>query len=187
MASIEDILSKRQPNEITVTVTTRNDLRVEIERLEAELEDARDRDRWENTPDEAPRLAAEILALREEMEAESVEFRFREIPRIEWERLIRANPPRQDDRKAGAEWNADKFPPAVLAACSVDPEMTFEQAKRLWDEWPFGEVRRLWQAVLTLNSGVGQVPLASTATAVMRSIDGKSTTPPLGESPEASS
>lgn len=186
MSSIDEILDRRTPNTVTVEVSLRNDLRAQIETLEEQLEDAQEKDRWQNRIPQAPEIATRIIDLRDQMRAEAVRFRFRELPRVEWERLVRAHPPRQEDTEVGAAWNADTFPPAVLAACAADPEMTPETAQRLWDEWPLGEVRRLWQACLTVNSGAGQVPLASTATRLIRSTAGNSTTAAPEESPDPS-
>lgn len=63
--------------------------------------------------------------------------------------LIAQYPPTEDQRiKDNAQYNPDTFGPALIAACSFDPQISPNEAAALWvsEEWSRGEVFELFQA-----------------------------------------
>ena len=65
--------------------------------------------------------------MREEMLADSVEFRFRALPRLAYTQLLREHKPRDDDEFDKAQgFNADTFFEAIIRACLVEPELDDE-------------------------------------------------------------
>jgi len=69
-------------------------------------------------------LDKEIADLKAEMLEDSVEFRFRALPRLAFTALLREHKPRDDDEFDKAQgFNADTFFEAVIRACLVEPEL----------------------------------------------------------------
>jgi hypothetical protein len=53
----------------------------------------------------------------------TVELTFQALPRRAFEKLISENPPTDEARKEGEQYNVDTFVPALIAACSVDGDL----------------------------------------------------------------
>ena len=71
--------------------------------------------------------------------------------------LVEAHPPTTEQRKRGASYNIDTFAPALVAACSLEPRLTFEQAKELKDspDWSGGEFGDIYgRAMAVCNAGL---------------------------------
>ena len=86
--------------------------------------------------------------------AASARFEMRALPRPEYDALCalpehRPTVTHQKAHKAKCEqeglpyaplsFNPDTFPPALIAQCSVTPDLTREQADRIWVEWSDGQ------------------------------------------------
>lgn len=94
-----------------------------------------------------------------EMEATTVWVTFRELPRPEYDALLTNHQPTTEQDKdhrerfgVPAPYNMESFPPALIAACALEPQMTEEQAVELYARWPFAELRRLWETALLVNA-----------------------------------
>lgn len=106
---------------------------------------------------------ARANAAREAVRDNSVEVVMRSIGRARWAALLDEYPPtdaqtaqarkQSGDQNAILEFDIDRFPPVAIAASSVQPEMTLEQAQALWasDDWNEAECARLLQMALTVN------------------------------------
>lgn len=77
-----------------------------------------------------------------------VDVSLKALPRKQYRLLLEEHP--HEDPKKG-DWNPDTFPPALIAACAVDPEFTVEQAQQLWDEWETSDSTKLFLACFNLN------------------------------------
>lgn len=104
-------------------------------------------------------------ALKEEMGDNVAVFKFKSLGGKKFGKMREKYPP-SDDHVAYAkskglvlDWNPDTFPPALLAACAVEPELTPEQAQELWesDEWSEGELNSLLEAALNANTQVRSI------------------------------
>lgn len=66
-------------------------------------------------------------------------------------------PPTKEQREKGQVFNIDLFAPALIAASSVEPKLTVEDATELYDseEWASGEIGGLFFAAQKLcNAGL---------------------------------
>lgn len=178
MASIEDILAQAQPVTRAVRLCLRGDLIAEREALERELLIARQGDLRENRIPEATAVAERIAELEAETDAASVEFKIKAVTRTEWVALLKAHPPTDEEREAGNDFG-EGMAAAALAACSVDPEMSLEQAQQLLDTVSTRQFNSLWSAILTANLGDDTLPKSVAATATLHSSGQSSTTAPL--------
>lgn len=124
-----------------------------------ELDDARAR--LDAAKDDAERegLQACVDQAEAAVRDATVEFTFVSIGRKAYDRLIAEAPPtsKQNDeaRKiAGqdAEFNVDKFCPALIAASCESPKLTLEEATRIYDEWVSGEIMTLFFTAMEVNT-----------------------------------
>ena len=106
----------------------------------------------------------------------TVEFRFGAIPRVELDALIglaehRPTEAHQEKHRAACkreglkfkalEFNPETFPPALIAACCLHPELTLEQATEIWEQWGDGEAATVFdQAWSTQKLVSTKLPVA---------------------------
>ncbi|MGW4406514.1 hypothetical protein ACWEJ6_20970 [Nonomuraea sp. NPDC004702] len=165
---IDDFLDGLKLPETEVPICLRGDLQARFEELERDLEAARrkpESDSLASSGSEARRLAGEIEALRAEMQEHVRVFLLRALPRKEWSDLLKEHKPRKQD--APADFNRDTFPVAALAACSVKPRINEDQAGKIVDRITQGQWSSLWNAILELNGGSGEVPFSYAASAIL--------------------
>ena len=95
-----------------------------------------------------------------EIGGNSFEWRFRAISGNRLDALQTKYPPNKEQRARGMGFNPEKFGPAIVAACSVEPELTEEEAMELWtsEEWTTGELNVLFNTCTDLCMGGFQVP-----------------------------
>ncbi|CAB4194548.1 hypothetical protein UFOVP1264_3 [uncultured Caudovirales phage] len=74
--------------------------------------------------------------------------------------LLANHPPTSDQKKEGSSYNVDTFAPALIASCSVTPELSPEQAVQIWEsnEWSRGELTELFLGCIEVNSKGLDVP-----------------------------
>jgi|SRR5215831_1189634 len=91
-----------------------------------------------------------------------VTLKYRAIGMRAYDRLVAKHPPKPDQRADGASFDMDTFAPALIAACSVDPEISPEQAKEIWDsdDWSRGDVMVLFRNAVELNNRGLDVPFS---------------------------
>jgi hypothetical protein len=165
---IDDFLEGLKLPETEVPICMRGDMQSRFEELERELEIARrkpDSDSLAGGDGEVRRLAEEIEALRAEMQQHVRVFLLRALPRKAWSDLVKEHKPRKQD--APADFNRDTFPVAALAACSVKPGITEAQAGKVVDHITQGQWSTLWNAIMELNGGSGDVPFSYAASAIL--------------------
>lgn len=95
---------------------------------------------------------------------EKVELLFRSIGATEYDRLVTKFPPTSAQKKEGAAYNIDLFAPALLSAVLVDPAMTEEEARELWnsEQWNRGELIVLFREAIDICiTGVSMDPTGS--------------------------
>ena len=107
---------------------------------------------------------------------ETVGFMFQAISRAELEGLKAKFPPTEDQwsryREAvranpflsPPEFDPVAMAPILLAACAVDPQMTADEAQRLWDTVSDGEAARLFEAALAVCAEAPLAPLPEPGT-----------------------
>jgi len=91
-----------------------------------------------------------------------VSLSFRGISAHRYDRLIAAHPPRPSDKKQGYAYNPDSFGPAIVAATCIEPEMSLDDAKEIWqsDDWNRGERMQLLMAAIEVCTAGLNVPFS---------------------------
>jgi len=90
-------------------------------------------------------------------DGQEVELTFRAIGSAEYDRIVSKYPPTAEQRAEGSSFNLDTFAPALIAAVSLEPPLSLEDAQEIWtsEEWSRGEVVTLWRRALELcNRGL---------------------------------
>jgi hypothetical protein len=102
-----------------------------------------------------------------EIDGESVSMVFEAISYKELDALQAKHPPTQDQRIAGAAFNRNTFPPALVAACSLEPKLSEADTREIWtsEEWSTGELNTLFDTVSNLCMKGLDVPFTETASA----------------------
>lgn len=168
---IDDFLEGLKLPEAEVPIVMRGDLQSRFEELDRDLNAARRKpedDSLAASGGEVRRLAEEIEALREEMQEHVRVFLLRALPRKAWSDLAKEHKPRKQD--APADFNRDTFPVAALAACSVKPSLNEQQAGKVIDHITQGQWQTLWDKIMELNGGSGDVPFSYAASAILSNI-----------------
>lgn len=99
-----------------------------------------------------------------DINGEKVELTFQAVSYKELDKLQAKHPPTAEQRMHGAAFNRDTFPPALVAACLTDPEMTYNEARDLWesDEWTTGELNALFDVASNLCMAGLDIPFTGT-------------------------
>jgi hypothetical protein len=86
--------------------------------------------------------------------ANEVTLKYQAIGMRAYDKLVGKHPPNNDQRAEGSSFNIDTFAPALIAACSLEPEITPAEAKEIWDseDWSRGDVMVLFRNAVELNN-----------------------------------
>lgn len=152
-----EVLARAKARTARVSICLDGDLEDRLESARAAFEAAA-----ENS-DEAAVLAADLVALEDEVAEASTEFVF-QVGRGRWRKLMADHPPTDEQKAQGAEFDVDEFPFAAMAEFLVEPVMSAEQLKQLDDE-AFDEVKfsKLWGACLKAAVGGQSRPSSEAA------------------------
>jgi hypothetical protein len=189
-----ELLAQARPAERTIRLCLRGDLQARFEELDRQLRRARETEPSSLAGSGAPAIAAQIEALRGEMEQSSVTFRLRALPRRRYQALTEAHPPRRDpDGKiipddAEQSVNTSTFWFALARACVVEPTMDDGQYSRLVDEvLSNGQFEALAVGALAVCRGAVDVPFSLAASEILRTSGGGSSAPNGSASASAAS
>lgn len=91
-----------------------------------------------------PREAEYEFPLGED--GEKVSLLMRAINGTDYDKLITKYPPTNDQRAEGAQFDINRFGPALLARVVVEPVATFEEWTDIWrsESWSMGEIGELF-------------------------------------------
>ncbi|MEW2161447.1 hypothetical protein AB0912_00320 [Streptomyces sp. NPDC007084] len=169
--NIADILKQAKPRERTIRVCIRGDLAGQAEALAEEIsktsEDWEPADLTEVHP--ARTLAEQLKAVREQIREAEVPFTLRYIGDKAYSDLLAAHP----GDNGNELFNAD-FPKALIAASSIDPVMTQEQAGELFETLNQGEIKRLFDAAWDVHNSAEVIPFSLAASALLAGLGGES-------------
>jgi hypothetical protein len=89
-----------------------------------------------------------------------VTLKYQAIGMVAYDKLVAKHPPKPEQRAEGSSFNIDTFAPALISACSVEPEMTPSDAKAIWDsdDWSRGDVMVLFRNAVELNNRGLDIP-----------------------------
>jgi chromatin segregation and condensation protein Rec8/ScpA/Scc1 (kleisin family) len=162
--SYKDIKKRKKPAIIKVPIAMDGEFADEFNAAIQELREAQDF-ATENPRDKAGAaavVAAEerVAELRPAVDDQVVEFVFRSVGRSKFENLVDSCPPTKAQKTEASKkneeepgWDHDTFPPTLIAAALVEPELSEEEAFDLWDseEWNQAELVSLFLAALAVN------------------------------------
>jgi hypothetical protein len=79
-----------------------------------------------------------------------------------YDQLVSKHPPKPEQRAEGNSFDIDTFAPALIAACSVEPEISPAEAKELWnsEDWSRGDVMVLFRNAVELNNRGLDIPFS---------------------------
>jgi len=85
---------------------------------------------------------------------------FRALGAKAYDDLLAEHPPTKKDKEDGGVWNGDTFPPALIAASSMDPKISVEEATEVWTspDWSRGELYDMFSRLVRLNQEGLDIP-----------------------------
>ncbi|MFB6873765.1 hypothetical protein [Streptomyces sp. NPDC056323] len=170
MPDIKALLAKAKPRERTVKVMLDGQLAGEIERLEAELLEVSGE--WEpaDLAEEHPgrKISAQIAKLREKARASEAVFLLRNIGDEKYSSLLAEHP--STDPNEG--FDSVTFPRALISASCVDPVMTEDDVKALFEVITQGQIKDLFDAAWDVHNSSGLVPFSLAASALLAAAGG---------------
>lgn len=91
-----------------------------------------------------------------------VTLKYQAIGMRAYDRLVAKHPPKPEQRAEGASFDIDTFAPALIASCSVEPEITPAEAKSIWEseDWSRGDVMVLFRNAVELNNRGLDIPFS---------------------------
>lgn len=104
-----------------------------------------------------------VYSVDDKGEEVALQLKYRALPSKSYDDLIAEHPPSAKEKREGAFYNADTFAPALIAAVSVEPDLTFDQANEIYHspEWAGGEITTLFvNAMRVCNAGL-DVPFSA--------------------------
>ncbi len=166
--TLADLRGKKKPVTRSVEIFLDSDVATDINRAQVRLNDLEER--LSQSPQrrdlqiKRDQAEAELERLQgEAAEAGAVAtFSFRAIGRKAYEQLIEEHPATEEQQREARErganaglapqlsrlhWNADTFPPALIAAASCDPKISHEEAWEMFhvsEDWNEGELTTLF-------------------------------------------
>ena len=186
--TIEKIMAGKKAVTKTVDVQIDGEVAGEIAELRRLVRAARDSDRGANKPDTELAVQDKLDALIEASKSTVVTFTFTSIGRYEYDELVAAHQPTDDQKKAGSDFNDDTFPPVLVAAACIDPEMSVEQAEEIFSSqlWNNAELSKMFRGAVDANVQTGDIPLSKGGSDMNLSTLLNSLTPQNMESPTRS-
>jgi len=87
-----------------------------------------------------------------------------------YDTLVSMHKPTPEQKNEGAAYNPDTFGPALISACSLNPHLTPNEAKELWDsdEWSRGEVMDVFSSAVEVCSKGLDVPFTEPGSGTTR-------------------
>lgn len=153
MTDINDLIEEARLPRKTIPVCLRGDLRARWDELHAEFKAAPKAGGSLGDPSPRAGLARQLEELRAEITAQQVMFTFEALAGPDFSALLVAHP-----GKGGNRVNLDTLPPALLAACCLDPKMDTDQAGRLLGKLSAAQGAELFDAAWSVNQDAVDVP-----------------------------
>ena len=91
-----------------------------------------------------------------------VTLKYQAIGMRAYDKLVSKHPPKPDQRAEGSSFDIDTFAPALISACSVEPEISAAEAKQIWEseDWSRGDVMVLFRNAVELNNRGLDIPFS---------------------------
>lgn len=162
--TIAQIRAEKKPVTKKVSIQLDGQVAAQLNELRDELEEAKRRDVMSNKPDTAPKVQRRLDEAMEASKETLETFEFQSIGRFEYDKLVSkpTNRPSKEQKKEGMDFNPDTFPPELVSASCIDPEIPLEDAQAIFSDpdWNAAELQRLFFCALEVNNETGDVPLS---------------------------
>ncbi|NXY93500.1 hypothetical protein HYE82_03565 [Streptomyces sp. BR123] len=170
MPDISEILKNARRRQKSVFLCLAGDKVAELERLEKELAGLGDAWAPGSLAETDPRkkLAEKVAAARAAVQASETEFRFEALGDRDWSDLIAAHPAKEK----GQAFDPETFAPALIATCAVDPVMSVDQVRELFDVLNHAQRDTLWQGAFDVNTEATGIPFSLNASGILDSLTG---------------
>lgn len=163
--SIDDLIGRVKSPVRSVTICLNADLQAEHDELNEQLEAMRrEQATTMGGSGAGVEIATRLREIESEMRSSEQVFKFRGISSHAIRAIQDRFPAREGKREA---WDAEAGSSAVIAACSVEPKMTEEQAVRLVDVLSHGQTDKLFTAAWIATTGTSSVPFSARASALL--------------------
>lgn len=96
----------------------------------------------------------------EDDEQVEVVLKFQAIGANAYDKLVAKYPPKPEQRMEGSIFDVDKFAPALISTCCVEPEMSLADATEIWtsEDWSRGDLMALFRTAVELNNRGIDIP-----------------------------
>lgn len=93
-----------------------------------------------------------LKVVKVQIDGDELEMSFAAISAHDLDRLQGQHVPTIEQKARGMAFNPETFAPALVAACSVEPKLSADDAKEIWesDAWSTGELNYLFDTVSAL-------------------------------------
>jgi hypothetical protein len=179
MKNFKTMLAGAKLAEKSVPICLRGDLVADHEAAERELEVAQKKPADSLDGNGVGALVDRIEALEAEMREHTYDFRLRAMPKPDFRAVVAAYPPRRGDdgdivdQDRYVMANYDELLPALVRACTVDPELDTDG----WAELDAKLTDRQWgdlaDAAWFVNRGEVDVPFSRAASLARRNSGGE--------------
>lgn len=163
--SVEDLIGRAKPPVRSVTICMDQSMQAEHDELIERLEQVRrsQGDKMGGNA-EAVEIADRIGEVEKAMQEHLQTFHFKGLSKNALSVLYKRFP----SENKGLLWDMDGGGHALVAAASVDPAMTDDQAKRLFDALSDGQADLMVGAAWLASKGTNSVPLSARASELRR-------------------
>lgn len=194
--TISEIRRLKKPNTRKCTILLDSSLAHEIGELEAEIEamgklqNTQRTSLADTTNKDIEALLEDLDSLREEAESLTVVFIFRDIGRRNYDDLVTAHKPtdeeKQEYKEAGGEgvlaYSTLTFPPALVHETAIEPKIPIDEATEIFEDWAEGDIELLFTTALMVCKEPTSLPKSKAGIVKMRDSQQKSTTAPSKDS-----
>lgn len=92
-------------------------------------------------------------------------IKIRAIGGVDYDELMAAHKPTNEQRAENAIFNITTFMPALLSACTTEPRLSYAEAQELYnsDEWSGGELTSWFIACQRICQGGTDIPFSASA------------------------
>lgn len=89
-----------------------------------------------------------------------LKMKFQALGATAYDKLIAKHPPKAEQRADGQSFNMETFAPALISACSVEPEISYDDAKEIWasEDWSRGDLMVLFRHAVDVNNRGVDIP-----------------------------
>ncbi len=175
--TLADLRGKKKPVTRSVEIFLDSDVATDINRAQVRLNEIEERLSQSPQRRDLQIKRDQAEAELERLQAEAAEtgavatFSFRAIGRKAYEKLIEEHPATEEQQREARErgaaaglnsqlarlqWNADTFPPALIAAASCEPKISHEEAWEMFhvsEDWNEGELTTLFVTARSAQEG----------------------------------